>query len=125
MLPGSYSRADVVANIQSVALLGLAFAQARTDLLRVAMKDRIHQPYRAPICPMLPPLLPLAGEHGILGVALSGAGPAVLVVVGSEESLPEALDAIRNALVGILEPELVVCRFLPAGVRQFLETSQG
>ena len=65
----------MVANLQSVALLGLAFAQGRGDLLRLAMSDRIHQPYRAPICPLLPLLLPLVGEHGILGVALSGAGP--------------------------------------------------
>ena len=58
------SRADVIANLQSVSLLGLAFAQARGDLLRVAMSDRIHQPYRAAICPMLPRLLPLAGTRG-------------------------------------------------------------
>ena len=60
---------------------GLAFAQGAGDLLRTAMSDRIHQPYRAPICPLLPLLLPLVGEHGILGAALSGAGPAVLVIV--------------------------------------------
>ncbi len=48
------------------------------------MNDRIHQPYRASSCPLLPPLLPLAGSHGILGAALSGAGPAVLVVVEGE-----------------------------------------
>jgi homoserine kinase len=121
LLPAEYSRADAVANIQSVALLGLAFAQARGDLLRVAMNDRIHQPFRAPFCPFLPPLLPLAGDHGILGVALSGAGPAVLVVVGSEESLEPASAAIRNALEGLLKPELVVCRLLPAGTSQCFE----
>ena len=54
VLPASYTRDDVIANLQSVSLLGLAFAQARGDLLRVAMCDRIHQPYRAAICPMLP-----------------------------------------------------------------------
>ncbi len=69
VLPASYSLEDVVANLQSVAVLGLAFAQGRADLLRLAMRDRIHQPYRAPICPLLPILLPLVGEHGILGVA--------------------------------------------------------
>jgi homoserine kinase len=121
LLPAEYSRADVVANIQSVALLGLAFAQSRGDLLRVAMNDRIHQPFRAPFCPFLPPLLPLAGDHGILGVALSGAGPAVLVIVGSEESLEPASAAIRNALEGLLKPELVVCRLLPAGASQCFE----
>jgi homoserine kinase len=120
-LPASYSRADAVANIQSVALLGQAFAQGRGELLRFAMKDRIHQPYRASICPLLPPLLPLAGEHGILGVALSGAGPAVLVIVGGEGSLAQALGAIRTALKGLQEPELAVCRFSSEGASQFLE----
>jgi homoserine kinase len=124
VLPASYSRADVVANTQSVALLGLAFAQARTDLLRVAMKDRIHQPYRAPICPLLPPLLPLAGSHGLLGAALSGAGPSVLVIVGSEQKLAEASQAIHTALAGQLQPELLVCRFLADGASQFLESRQ-
>jgi len=120
MLPASYSRADVVANIQSAALLGHAFAQARGDLLRIAMMDRIHQPYRASICPLLPRLLPLAGQHGILGTALSGAGPGVLVVVGSEEEMAEALSAIRESLEGFTAPELLGCRFLPDGAAQFL-----
>jgi homoserine kinase len=121
LLPAEYSRADVVANIQSVALLGLAIAQARGDLLRIAMKDRIHQPFRAPICPFLPRLLPLAGNQGILGVALSGAGPAVLVIVGSEDSLMPASTAIRGALEGLPEPELVVCHLLSAGASQCFE----
>ena len=92
-----------MANIQSVAMLGLAFAQGRGDLLRTAMSDRIHQPYRAPICPLLPLLLPLVGEHGILGAALSGAGPAVLVIVETTKSLVERLqrrfgDAIKKRM---------------------------
>jgi len=122
LLPAEYTRADTVANIQSVALLGLAFAQARGDLLRVAMKDRIHQPFRAPFCPFLRPLLPLAGNHGILGVALSGAGPAVLVIAGSEESVAPVSAAICNALEGLVKPELVVCRLLPDGAGQCFET---
>jgi homoserine kinase len=111
LLPESYSRADAVANIQSVAMLGLAFAQGRCDLLRIAMRDRIHQPYRAPVCVLLPRLLPLAGNHGILGAALSGAGPAMLVIVG-EESVAEASAAILDAVEGLPQPELLVCRFM-------------
>ena len=120
VLPANYSRADVVANIQSVSLLGLAFAQARGDLLRVAMRDRIHQPYRASICPLLGCLLPLAGEQGILGAALSGAGPSVLVIVGNEGSVPQAAAAIREAMKGQMKPELKVCRFESKGASQFL-----
>lgn len=115
ILPDSYSRADAVANIQAAALLGLAFAQGRGDLLRIAMSDRIHQPYRAPICALLPRLLPLAGNHGILGAALSGAGPAVLVIVESESAVTQASQAIRAAVEGLPEPALVVCRFMPDG----------
>jgi homoserine kinase len=122
MLPMTYSSAEVVANIQSVAMLGLAFAQGRADLLPIAMRDRIHQPYRAEICPLLPRLLPLAGKHGILGAALSGAGPAMLVVVGAETSLDEASTAIGHALKGLPEHELLVCRFVRTGFSQFIES---
>jgi len=117
VLPDSYTRSDVVANIQAASLLGLAFAQQRGDLLRPAMNDRIHQPNRAAMCPLLDPLLPLAGSHGVLGVALSGAGPAVLVVVDGEGSIQAASEAICEAVRGQEEPELLVCRFEPASTR--------
>jgi homoserine kinase len=110
-LPESYARADVVSNIQSAGLLGLAFAMGRGYLLKLGMRDRIHQPYRESICPLLPRLLPLAGESGILGAALSGAGPAVLVVVEGEWRVGEATLAIRRAVAELDEPELVVCKF--------------
>jgi homoserine kinase len=89
LLPDRYSREDAVANIQATALLVAAFAQGRSDLLRTAMRDRVHQPYRAKACPLLPLLLPLAevkGDFGVLGVALSGAGPSVLLVVANPVS---------------------------------------
>lgn len=115
VLPDAYPRQDVVANLQSVSLLGLAFAQGRGDLLRVAMKDRIHQPFRGSICPLLPRLLPLGGQDGILGAALSGAGPAVLVIVEGEEAVSRACEAIRGAVGGFQEPLLKVCRFSSQG----------
>jgi homoserine kinase len=125
VLPASYSREDVIANLQSVGLLGLAFAQGRGDLLRVAMCDRIHQPYRAAICPMLPRLLPLAGHAGILGAALSGAGPAILMIVDGEPSLAPAAEAIRASLRDMPEPELIVCSFESEGtIRTCMQTSQ-
>jgi homoserine kinase len=125
LLPETYSRADAVANIQSVGLLGLAFAQGRGDLLRVAMNDRIHQPYRAQICTLLPQLLPLAGNAGILGAALSGAGPSVLVITGSEADVPRASAAVRDALAGSIEAELLVCRFVPTGASEVLDAANG
>jgi homoserine kinase len=124
MLPANYSRSDTVTNIQAASMLGLAFAQARGDLLRIAMNDRIHQPYRASSCPMLPHLLPLAGSHGILGVALSGAGPAVLVVVEGETTIESASTAIRAAVAGMPDPELLVCPFEFEGTSQPIQSDR-
>jgi homoserine kinase len=120
VLPDLYSRLDVVANIQSASLLGLAFVQARGDLLRVAMSDRIHQPYRESICPLLSRILPLAGSHGILGAALSGAGPAMLVVVDGARNLDIASTAIYEAVSGLEVPELHLCNFELGGAVRLL-----
>src|ERR1019366_9126721 len=65
LLPTAYSRADAVSNVQRAALLVAAFALDRGDLLRVAMQDRLHQPYRMEACPLLERLLPPAGTPGL------------------------------------------------------------
>jgi len=79
ILPAQYSRADAVTNVQNSMLLLAAFMLGRADLLSTALEDRIHQPYRAGLCPLLPCLQELKGKDGILGAVLSGAGPSVLI----------------------------------------------
>jgi homoserine kinase len=81
VLPAEYSRADAVTNIQNCMLLLSAFVQGRPDLLSSALHDRIHQPYRAALCPLLPALQQLGAKEGVLGAVLSGAGPSVLLFV--------------------------------------------
>jgi homoserine kinase len=109
LLPESYSRADVVANLQRVALLTAAFASGRGELIANGMKDWLHQPYRAAVCPLLPKLLPLAGREGVLGVALSGAGPAVLVLAASDEAVPGVCRLIGEILTDSEAVEILVC----------------
>jgi homoserine kinase len=79
VLPKEYSRADTVANIQNSMLLLAALFQGDRKLLAASLEDRIHQPYRANLCPLLPALQNLPPSAGVLGVALSGAGPSVLM----------------------------------------------
>lgn len=94
ILPTSYSRRDAVYNIQRAALLGAAFASGRCDLLRAAMRDRIHQPYRATFVPGLEEMIALEGPD-IYGVALSGAGPSVIALVRrSDPAIARAIEAI-------------------------------
>lgn len=79
VLPRLYSRVDLIHNVQSAMLLVLAFSQGRGEWLSEALSDRVHHPYRAQLCPLLPVLSALSGADGINGVALSGAGPSVLM----------------------------------------------
>jgi homoserine kinase len=118
LLPESYSRADAVFNVQRVALLVAAFAQGKLELLRVAMQDRMHQPYRKAACPLLEKLLPLAEEPEIAGVALSGAGPSVLLVLAAETTLLETETRLRP-LVGD-DTELVPVRIAGGVEREVL-----
>ena len=115
VLPENYSREDVVANLQRATLLSIAFARGQGELLRAAMQDRIHQPYRQEICPLLPLILPLAGQKGILGAALSGAGPAVLLLI-EQDALQSAKELVREATVGIEGLELLPCNLEGNGV---------
>jgi homoserine kinase len=87
VLPAQYSRADAVANIQNSMLLLAALVQGRPDLLSASLADRLHQPYRAPLCPLLPALQELAATSGILGAVLSGAGPSVLLFLDPKAGL--------------------------------------
>ena len=79
VLPRLYSRVDLIHNVQSAMLLVLAFSQGRGEWLSDALSDRVHHPYRAQLCPLLPVLSTLSGAEGINGVALSGAVPSVLM----------------------------------------------
>ena len=78
VLPKTYSRADVIFNIQRSALLITALATGITDAFPTALEDRLHQPYRAALVPGLGEIIALHMK-GLLGCALSGAGPSILV----------------------------------------------
>ena len=80
-LPRSVSRQDAVHNLQRSALFISAMAQQRYDILWEAMRDRLHQPQRESLVPGLREALALPRMPGLLGVALSGAGPSIVALV--------------------------------------------
>jgi homoserine kinase len=100
VLPAQYSRADAVANIQNSMFLLAAFTQGNHRLLSAALEDRIHQPYRAPFSPLLPCLQELTGERGVLGAALSGAGPSVIVFLDPGSSAKKTRASVEAHLAG-------------------------
>lgn len=84
-LPRTITRLDAVQNLQRTALFTAALAQQRYDLFWDAMQDRLHQPYRESLVPGLAEALRLPRTPGLLGVALSGAGPSIVALVDGNE----------------------------------------
>jgi homoserine kinase len=109
LLPETYARKDVVANLQRVGLLTAAFATGSANLISTAMADRLHQPFRAEACPLLPRLLPLAGRGGIAGVALSGAGPAVIILTITNDAASEAINMASKEIKELGNIEFLTC----------------
>ena len=93
VLPETYSRADAVFNVQRASLLIAALATGSTWAFPAALEDRFHQPYRAPLVPGLEDILKLRAP-GLLGCALSGAGPSILVFY--ERGYEAVCDLVRQ-----------------------------
>ena len=85
VLPKMITRADAIYNLQRAALLQAALAEKRFDLVNEALRDRLHQPYRAPLAAGIADTLKLNDETdkhpGLLGVAISGAGSTMIAFV--------------------------------------------
>jgi homoserine kinase len=115
VLPAQYSRADAVTNVQNSMLLLAAFTQGRPELLSSALEDRIHQPYRAALCPLLPCLQELKGKDGILGAALSGAGPSVLIFLDPKHERA-TLQKTRRLVAAHLSRNRLTAELIPTSI---------
>ncbi len=111
VLPDRYSSADAVFNLQRTALLVAAFATGDASVFPTALEDRLHQPYRAGVVPGLEEILALRAP-GLLGCALSGAGPAVLVFF--ERGAEGCLEQVRQ----IFERHSLCAEIIPAEVEK-------
>ena len=78
VLPKTYSREDTIFNVQRSALLIAALTTGSNSSFPAALEDRLHQPYRFALVPGLAEITKLRAP-GLLGCALSGAGPSILV----------------------------------------------
>ncbi|MFQ4135402.1 homoserine kinase [Nodosilinea sp. PGN35] len=94
VLPTSYSRADAIFNTAHLGLLLRGLESGRGDWLRVALGDRIHQPYRQPLIPGYDAVAAAALGAGAYGLVISGAGPTLLALTPTEHSA-----AVGDAMV--------------------------
>lgn len=93
-LPCEVGRSDAVHNVQRTALFCAALDERADELLWEAMRDRLHQPHREHLVPGLADALATPRRPGLLGLALSGAGPSVLALARDN------FDEIGEAVAG-------------------------
>jgi homoserine kinase len=85
-LPDSVSHKDAAFNVGRSGLLLGALATGEYELLRVAMQDRLHQPYRSHLIPGLEDVIEAALSNEAYGACLSGSGPTVLAFAPEERA---------------------------------------
>ena len=81
VLPAEVPLKDAVFNAGRTAMFIEALHTQDDELLKLALQDKLHQPYRSKLVPGLDDIAAaLRHEEDVLGVTLSGAGPAILVI---------------------------------------------
>lgn len=86
VLPSQVSRADAIFNTAHLGLLVRGLETGRVDWLRVALQDRLHQPYRQALIPGYEAVRSASLAAGALGMVISGAGPTLLAMVESVQA---------------------------------------
>ncbi|KAG9515840.1 phosphoribosylformylglycinamidine cyclo-ligase-like protein, partial [Aureobasidium melanogenum] len=110
VLPTEFPKADVISNLQRIALLTTALGQSppNADMIYDGMQDKIHQPYRKTLIPGLTEILKSVtptSQPGLLGICLSGAGPTILALATHN------FEQIANHLLGEFKKENINCEW--------------
>ncbi len=92
VLPKEVPYADAVFNAQRMAMFVQAVNTHDAELMKSALKDKLHQPYRMKLVPGLEKIMEnLKHEENVLGCVLSGAGPSILII-----SLKNNIDRMKT-----------------------------
>lgn len=85
-LPKQYSREDAVYNLSRSGLMTASLFSGELHNLRVAVQDRIHQPYRSGLIENYDNVFRMSYELGSLGTYVSGAGPTIISMIEAENA---------------------------------------
>ncbi len=80
VLPARIGHADAVESCGNACAITAAFASQKYDALRGVLTDRLHQPFRQKLIPVLPNVIAAAEKAGALGAFLSGSGSTIAAV---------------------------------------------
>ena len=103
VLPETVPLQDAVYNAKHLAMLIEAVNTKNEKLMKIALKDKLHQPYREKLVPGMKEIMEtFKHEDGILGCVLSGAGPTMLIISHKYD-----LDKIKSTVKDIWESQSI------------------
>lgn len=92
ILPKEVSFADAVFNLSRVSVLLKALETGSMDMIGIALKDKLHQPYRASLIHECDDVSKICAEHGSLAIFISGSGPTLMNII-DDENFIEKIEA--------------------------------
>ena len=96
VLSGAGPMSDAVFNAQRLAMFIQAVNTKDAELMKLALHDRLHQPYRMKLVPGLDKIIDnLKHEENVLGCVLSGAGPSI-VIISQKNNLDKIKSIVRD-----------------------------
>jgi len=99
VIPENVPLSDAVFNTKRMGMFMQAISTKDAELMKSALQDRLHQPYRAKLVPWLTEIKDaIKHEDNILGCVLSGAGSSVLII--SKQSAVERVKQIVSEIMG-------------------------
>ncbi len=103
VLPENVPMQDAIFNTKHLAMLIEAVNTKDEKLMKTALHDKLHQPYREKLVPGMKKIMEaFKHEDGVLGCVLSGAGPTLLIISHKYD-----LDKIKSTVKEIWEPQSV------------------
>lgn len=103
LLPKVVPLRDAVENLNRVALITSIFATGDYSLLRGLFDDKLHQPYRKKLIPMLDDVINAGVEAGALAGWLSGSGPSIMCLTEQKEK------AVAEAMANVFARQQIRC----------------
>lgn len=86
LLPKKISHMDAVFNLSRTALMTASLFTNKFENLRVAVDDRLHQPYRKTLINGIDNIFEIGYACGAYAVYISGAGPTLIAIIDSNNN---------------------------------------
>lgn len=96
VLPKNVPLEDAIFNAKRMGMFVQAVNTKDAELMKLALQDKLHQPYRMKLVPGLENIIDnLKHEENVLGCVLSGAGPAI-IIISQKNDLEKIKNIVKN-----------------------------